>query len=639
MGLFDRSRRKRDEPEPETAETEVEELEEEESDAPLEGPATWYRTKYLNVLPAGDDVLLHDPERASPIALPTFELDLLAQCTYFAPIEEHAAAAASRTGLPADGVRQRLYELADRGLLVSQQEVIERARTAATAGADTRPTLNRIAVVTSNRPGALERCLRSYSKRYGEEIELVVFDDSTDAGAAGENRRVAEEVAAGARILYAGESEKRQFLADLSHRSGVDADVAKAAIAEFDGCPLHCGSNRNAVLLDAAGGAVLMVDDDTTARAAYPTDATDGLRLSSRFDPWSLNFFGNIDEAVDSVDWQDVDLLAWHRRFLGLSPASCAFGEIARGDPLPLDENGSALNFNEADAALVAAFSQGRGTILVTSVGVTGDSGMAPPLYFLSLEGAARERLLENYEVYRATRSVQRSPDAATISNTRFLMTPHAAFDVRGVLPPFPPVARNADGVFGGALRTCMPESCTAFLPWSVEHRPPEARKANFDEILTFIGRPRANDVLRDIVNGFDPTPGVTDPASRLSALGDYLIALGKMPPADFDGFVRHQITATVGRRIDRLMQMVNYHGGQPKQWADDCTQAANEGLRTLTEDTLIVPDMPGNSPEQRSRRFQRAIHRYGRVIEAWPALLEASKALRVAQQVETREI
>ena len=634
MGLFDRSRRKRDEPEPETAETEVEEPEEEENDAQLEGPATWYRTKYLNVLPAGDDVLLHDPERASPIALPAFELDLLAQCTYFAPIEEHAAAAASRTGLPADGVTQRLYELADRGLLVSQREVIERARTAAKAAANTRPTLNRIAVMTANRPAALARCLRSYREQYGEDVELVVFDDSSDAERM-ENRRVAEEArGAGARVLYAGETEKRQFLNELSRRSGVDADVAKATIAEFDGCPLHCGSNRNAVLLDAAGGAVLMVDDDTTARAAYPTDATDGLRLSSRFDPWSLSFFANTEEAIDSADWRDVDLLAWHRRFLGMSPAACAFGEVARGEPLPLDESGSALNLNEADAALISAFSQGRGTILVTSVGVTGDSGMAPPLYFLSLDGAGRERLLENYEVNRATRSVQRSADAATISNTRFLMTPHTAFDVRGLLPPFPPVARNADGVLGGALRTCAPESYTVFLPLSVEHRPPEARAAKFDEILAFVGRPRANDVLLDIVNGFDPTPGATDPAARLGALGVYLIALGKMPPADFDAFVRQQITGTVGRRIDRLVQMVNYHGGQPEQWADDCTQAASEALRTLTEDVLVVPDMPGNSPEERSRRFQRAIHRYGRVIEAWPALLEASRDLRVAEAV-----
>jgi hypothetical protein len=69
MGLFDR--RKRAEPKPEAAETEADELDRE--DEPLDGPATWYRTTYLAVVPAGDDVLLHDPERDAPVVLPTFE--------------------------------------------------------------------------------------------------------------------------------------------------------------------------------------------------------------------------------------------------------------------------------------------------------------------------------------------------------------------------------------------------------------------------------------------------------------------------------------------------------------------------------------------------------------------------------------
>src|SRR5438105_11660997 len=100
MGLFDR--RKRDESRPDAAETELDELDEE--DEPLDGPANWYRTIELTVVPAGDDVLLHDPERTAPMVVPTFDLDLLAQCTYFAPVETHAATVARRTGLPADGV-------------------------------------------------------------------------------------------------------------------------------------------------------------------------------------------------------------------------------------------------------------------------------------------------------------------------------------------------------------------------------------------------------------------------------------------------------------------------------------------------------------------------------------------------------
>jgi len=630
MGLFGGFRRKPVEPEPEPTETEPEELDGE--DEPLDGPATWYRAMYLNLVPAGDDVLLHDPERAAPVVLPAFELDLLAQCTHFAPVEEHAAAAERRTGLPADSVARQLYELVDRGLLVSQQEMLARARGAGETDTDAAPTLDRVAVITSDRPTSLAICLRSYRERYGADLELIVFDDSADADTRAENRRVAAEAAAGGRILYAGEDEKRQLVTELAARSGVEPDVVRAAVAEFDGCTFHCGANRNAVLLDAAGGAVLMVDDDTTARAAQPADVRDGLRLSSRHDPWSLHFFARVEDALDAADWRDADLLAWHRRFLGRSPAACAFGAAARGMPLPLDADGATLDLNEAGAALIAAFSRGRGRVVVTCAGVAGDSGMGGPLNFLWLQGAARRRLLEDYESHRTTRAVHRGADVATVSNTQLLMTPHVAFDVRATIPPFSPVLRNEDGAFGYVLRTCAPESYIAFLPWSVEHAPRDARAADFDHVLRSVGRVHANSIIRDLAHAYEPAPGVADPAMRLRAFGRYLAALGAMPPADFDALVRYQIVAAVGRRIEALTRVVDQNSGQPERWAEDCAAVMTEGLRVLTEDALVVADIPGATPDERHRRFQRLLYRFGRLIDAWPALLRAATDLRVAQ-------
>jgi hypothetical protein len=519
----------------------------------------------------------------------------------------------------------------DRGLLVSQQEVVARARDAAKADANATPTLDRVAVITSDRPASLATCLRSYRERYGAELELIVFDDSADAATRAENRRVAGEAGAGGPIMYAGEDEKRRLVTELAARSGVELDVVRAAVTDFDGFTFHSGANRNAVLLDAAGGAVLMVDDDTTARAAHPADAGDGLRLSSRPDPWSLHFFAHVEDALNAADWQDADLLAWHRRFLGRSPAACAFDPAARVIPLPLDGNGDALDLNEADAALLAAFSRGRGRVVVTSAGMAGDSGMGGPLSFLWLQGADRERLLEDYESYRVTRAVHRGAGVATVSNTQFLMTPHVAFDVRGTIPPFSPVLRNEDGAFADMLRTCEPESCTAFLPWSVEHAPPNRRAGDFDQVLRSVGRAHANGIIRDLARGYEPAPGVTDPAMRLRSFGRYLTALGAMSPADFDALVRYQITVTVGRRIEMLTRAIDLNSGQPEQWAEDCATVMAEGLRVLTEDALVVADIPGDTPDERHRRFQRLLHRFGRVIDAWPALLEAAADMRVA--------
>ena len=628
MGLF--GRRKRDEPPPKETEGEPEQL---EVESQLVGEAArLYRAKYLMVVPAGDDVLLHDPERKNPVVLPTFELDLLTQCTYFAPVEEHADAAASRTGLPADGVATRLYEMVDRGLLVSKQDVMERARVAANAESGSAPTLDRLAITTSDRTDSLAICVRSYRERYGEDIEITVFDDSADQATRARNRRAATEAGAGGRTLYAGADEKTQFAAELAALSGVEEQVIRAALVEFDGSTWHTGANRNAALLDAAGGAVVMVDDDTTARATQLPDAVHGLRFSSRGDPWSIHFFSDVDQALAAAEWEDVDIFDCHRRLLGKSLAQCAFGESAQIPPASLDAEADALDLNSADPVLVDAFEHGRGRVAVTSIGLAGDSGMGVPINFLWLAGEERERLLENYETYRATRGVHRSAQVMTVSASGFLMTPNVAFDLRGIIPPFSPLQRNEDGAFGKMLRACAPSSYIGYPPWAVEHVPAQTRASDFAQFQQSIASVHSNTIILDLADAYEPSPGITDPAIRLSAFGRYLTALGTMPPTEFDAFARHQIAIAVTKRIEALTRSIDYFGGQPQFWARDCADIANEGIRALTEDDLVVDDMPGSTPEECRRRFQRHLYRFGRVIEAWPVLLEAARDLRVAK-------
>jgi hypothetical protein len=165
-----------------------------------------------------------------------------------------------------------------------------------------------------------------------------------------------------------------------------------------------------------------------------------------------------------------------------------------------------------------------------------------------------------------------------------------------------------------------------------VEHAPPEMRAADFEQVLRSIGRVRANDVIRDLAHAYEPAPGVTEPTVRLRAFGHYLMGLAAMPSGDFEAFIRHQIVARVGNRIEGLTRAVNQYGGQPDGWAKDCVDVAAEGLRSLTEDEIGVADAPGHTPMERTRHFQRVIDRFGRIIEAWPALLAAAGGMRVAR-------
>ena len=177
-----------------------------------------------------------------------------------------------------------------------------------------------------------------------------------------------------------------------------------------------------------------------------------------------------------------------------------------------------------------------------------------------------------------------------------------------------------------------MPDSYTAFLPWLIEHTPPGARVGDFNQALQSGARVGGNEIISGLARAYDPAPGVADPAMRLRAFGRYLAALGTMPPADFDALIRYQIMVVAGRRIEGLTRFVEQEGGQPAQWAEDCAAAATEAMRSLTEDPLLISDIPGATPEERYRRFQRILHRFGRLMDAWPALLEAAKDLRVAE-------
>jgi hypothetical protein len=148
------------------------------------------------------------------------------------------------------------------------------------------------------------------------------------------------------------------------------------------------------------------------------------------------------------------------------------------------------------------------------------------------------------------------------------------------------------------------------------------------------VGSVRANDIVRDLAASFEPAPGVVDPSVRLRAFGKYLTALAAMPSGDFDALVRYQITAAVGRRIDRLTRAVNRNDSQPERWAKDCEIAIAEGMRALSEEALVVADVAPAAADEGQQRFQRLLDRFGRVVDAWPALLEAAANVRVAVPV-----
>ena len=274
-------------------------------------------------------------------------------------------------------------------------------------------------------------CLRSYlenCQRHGRAPEFVVTDDSAGTEAQVANRAVLQRFKRdfNARIRYAGSGEKSRFAEALAGESAVPLRIIRFALIGDERCVLSTGANRNCLLLDTVGTLVLSIDDDTRCRIAAAPQREEALASYSGYDPSEFWFFADRARALESVSFVEIDVLGCHEALLG--------NTVANVDG-PVDTTGR---------------------VAITLPGLVGDSGMASPRYLLTLTGASRERLVASPDAYRSafrSREVLRTVRRPTISAGSFCMTTFLGFDNRSLLPPFFPVQRNSDGVFGLLLQ------------------------------------------------------------------------------------------------------------------------------------------------------------------------------------------
>jgi hypothetical protein len=439
------------------------------------------------------------------------------------------------------------------------------------------------------------------------------MDDVADDEAAGAERCPPARAAlralqtnGGETIRYAGVSEKRRFAEVLAQESSISRDVIDFALFGDRRCSLFTGANRNSLLLDTVDQLVFGADDDTLARTATVSENTKQVSFSSEYDPREFWFFPDRHAALDAVAPTDEDFFASHEQFLGRTLA-------AVGGPAALD-----------------------GQVAITQPGLVGDSGMGSPHYLLALSGASRERLLMSRTAYTSalrSRELLRTVRQPTIAATAFCMTTFFGFDNRLLLPPFFPVARNSDGIFGVMVRRAIEGSHVAFLPSVLLHTPPGHRAFAGDEAWTEPERVRIADVLIASILVHAAGPLTAGPGARLQRLGRFLRELASLKTEDFEAFVRSAQQLRNLTFTALLETRLREHSGRPEFWADDVRKAIDLVRRTATGKDYIVPGDLGNAHgvDDARRITQEVVAKFGELLEEWPALVEATKRLRAA--------
>jgi hypothetical protein len=544
------------------------------------------------------------PATGATTELTAADLRLVAGCRGFASLHEHAHRLGKELGVSSEAVRDRLTTLAGLGFLTSFHEL----RALLTESNGPGPArIDVVGVPTRDQPDLLSRFLGDWSgaaRTAGRSHELVVADDSSRPESRAANRERARSVGA----WYAGPDDRDRFATQLA-RAGADPEAARFALVDDGAHAVATGANRNLLMLHSAGRVLLQADDDTRSRIALGNGPGGGLVLTSDATPTEVWFPADLDGAESAAD-----LAAVHEQLLGRGLGEC--GEFAAAD------------LNGTEATFFERLRAAGGRVRVTATGVVGDPGVGSPAFYVFLRGPSRERLHRSEATYRAALArspILRAVTRPTVSDGAVCMALNLGLDLRDPLPPFLPVLRNQDGVFGAAVRSCCPGAFFGHLPAAVVHRPAGDRRFGADALDHAADGPRADHLLQYLIRVHAPRVPSPDCRRNLRILGEALAGLGDLPPNVFRDLIRVASWEWANGLIEQLGGLLKQYDGGPAWWAADVRRMIGRVRAAVTRPDFGAPPEPGPGFE----RFRVLVARYGRLLRHWPDLLEAAADLR----------
>jgi len=566
--------------------------------------------------------VIHPHRSERSFILPTTARAILRAATKFRTIDEHVGEICEALNYPAEkreSVENTLVDLLQKGLLASRAEI---------CSLDTQPpaedptAISAVAFVTANRPAACLRAAESYienTKRFSRAAEFIVMDDSPPSEARDEFQASLAALGAkhGVLVRYAAAQEKERYAEALAAR-GIPRDVARFAVLGEGFAPARTtGSNRNCAILDTVEQCLLTADDDTVCKTATHPQRGSALRFFGHDMPRDWWFFPTREEALAAARWEDRDFLAEHELLLGASLVSLAAKRLS-ADALLLDD---ACDHQLTDLHNPTA------RVIITQAGVAGDSGGCSTKSFTMLKGDTLKRLTSSEQAFRTasgTRQVVALAGNPSVTHNPFCMTTTLGLDNRRLLPPFPPVYRNQDGVFGAAISSCFPNCYFGHVPCAVLH------DAELDRAVEEFPDFRQSEMTIYLLSSCLYPPGL-QPADALRLAGTHLQEVSKLRADDFWSFVmdvaRWRMAAGL-RLFETNLKALN---GCPDYWRANVLDFHRTMSSRLAADGQLIPAELRKrfSPEEArtiARNFARSM---GQLYSWWPAIIEAAIELK----------
>jgi hypothetical protein len=452
---------------------------------------------------------------------------------------------------------------------------------------------------------------------HAERVRIIVVDASKNARneSRGRSAVASSHRATGHAISFVGRKERaamRQMLRTLCDGS----------LLEFAFRPGASG-NRNIILLLTSGENVLFVDDDIVCDVWRPRSFRRAITFGGHVELRNIAFYRRRQDVCERLLPATVDLLNAHETVL-----NCAVRTLATSNDLIVDMRRACPHLR------AAAYGARPARVRMTFTGIAGDAGVTYPDRFLFSTGTWKTVLARSRRSFETAFS---SREVCKVSNRYIVM--HEFGSMGGCLglsntsvaPPFLPVGRNEDGLFGATLTAIDRQTVGCHVPYAVVHASPRSPRYSGRRFAS-ASETRSADLLMWFMHSWAPRIRANDPRRRLIVLGESLQDLAGLQQAEFARVTSLATLRTRERELKLIESALAKGDTYPSYWQRDLRLYRTMLLRHASKPSFLLPLEFHGARTMRAGydQFRQFVRSAGELYMEWPSLwMKARTSLR----------
>lgn len=574
-----------------------------------------------------NSILARNPRNGRKMVLPAEVISAMTYCDTFKTLEEHVATLMEGSDDSDDrrkSIASVVKSIHEGGLTVSARDIC--ARLTPDEKSPSVPMKAVVVIITCERPVALKRLLESFLAVCDLSLveQCFIVDDSRLADNQSRNFDITRQFnkLAEIEISYFGDRQAREFVKALIQRlpnyeEQIHFLVGRNRWKDY----FTAGVARNYSLLLSVGKQVIVFDDDSICKAYESPFIDHGFEFSAR--ERQAHFYATQDEEQYLKSVEDPDPVKQHMRCLGLSVPE-ALKVMGSGSP---GQN----SLRHARSEFAAGLNR-NSKILITECGSLGDPGTPSNNWLATIPSESRERLLKvesRLEIALRHRNCWLGVGRPTFTPSAN-MSQVTGIDNRDFLPPYFPIDRGEDRIFGEAVNFIFPDSVCLNYPWATPHLPIPARQWSETDpdappSAIFPGK------LTEKTTAKKQLCLAEDPYLRLEYLAQLFRDLANSSKATIVNLHAEDWLEYKVGHLAELHTILKESVGAPQSWLD-YLQHSIQKTQAVSLDELDPLGLKGSTGgfkgEELIGFWQASWDGFGRALSAWPEIRREAKTI-----------